>query len=238
MAFAADWFCSGAVQWLFWKDPSGSRLNSMNPEISKPIVLQGKRVRLEPLTLDHLPVLLELARLEDYPLTVLPKTEAAMRGYIQTALDMQAKGNAVVFVTVDKISNKAVGSTRFANFEYWSWPEGSALARPGWPDAVEIGWTWLAPQAQRSGINTEAKLLQLTHAFEVWQVHRLILKTDARNLRSRNAIERIGGKLDGILRAHLPASDGGIRDSAWYSILKTEWPEVKTRLEGFLTRHA
>ena len=206
----------------------------MNLEITKPIVLEGKRVRLEPLTLEHLSVLLELAQLEDYPLTILPKTEAGMRGYIQTALDMQVKGNAVPLVTVDKISNRAVGSTRFANFEYWSWPPGSSLARPGRPDAVEIGWTWLAPQAQRSSINTEAKLLQLTHAFEVWQVHRLILKTDARNLRSRNAIERIGGKLDGILRAHLPASDGGIRDSAWFSILDSEWPEVKQRLQGFL----
>lgn len=210
----------------------------MNPEITKPIVLQGKRVRLEPLTLEHLPVLLELAGLEDYPLTILPKTEVGMRSYIQTALDMQAKGNAVPFVTVDKFSNKAVGSTRFANFEFWSWPGGSPLARPGWPDAVEIGWTWLAPQAQRSGINTEAKLLQLSHAFEVWQVRRLILKTDARNMRSRDAIERIGGKLDGILRAHLPASDGGIRESALFSILQTEWPEVKVRLQGFLARHA
>lgn len=210
----------------------------MNPEVSKPIVLEGKRVRLEPLTLDHLPLLLELAGLEDYPLTILPKTETGMRGYIQTALDLQAKGNALPFVTVDKSMNKAVGSTRFANFEYWSWPQGAQMSRPGLPDAVEIGWTWLAPHAQRSGINTEAKLLQLTHAFEVWRIHRLTLKTDARNMRSRNAIERIGGKLDGILRAHLPASDGGLRDSAMFSILGSEWPEVKARLQGFLARQA
>jgi RimJ/RimL family protein N-acetyltransferase len=208
----------------------------MNPEITKPIVLEGSRVRLEPLTLDHWPLLLELASLEDYPFTILPKTEAGMRGYIQAALDMQARGNALPFATMDKAVGRVVGSTRLANFEYWAWPEGSALARPGLPDAVEIGWTWLAPQAQRSGINTEAKLLQLNQAFEVWQVKRLTLKTDARNLRSRKAIERIGGKLDGILRSHLPASDGGVRDSAWFSILDSEWPTVKARLQGFLAR--
>lgn len=208
----------------------------MNREITQPITLEGQMVRLEPLTLAHLPVLLELAQLEDYPLTSVPKSETGMRQYIQTALDEQARGNALPFATVDKPVDKVVGSTRFANFEYWNWGQGHPLARPGVPDAVEIGWTWLAPQAQRSGVNTEAKLLMLQHAFEVWQVRRLTLKTDSRNLRSRRAIERLGANFDGILRAHMPASDGGIRHSAMFSILAEEWPQVKERLESLLGR--
>ncbi|MER3444684.1 MAG: GNAT family N-acetyltransferase [Armatimonadota bacterium] len=209
----------------------------MNPDVTRPLTLEGRRVRLEPLTLEHLPVLLELAQAEPYPLTTVPRTLEGMRVYVQTALDEQARGNAVPFLTADKRSGRAVGSTRFANFEHWKWPAGSPLARGGLPDAVEIGWTWLAPQAQRSGVNTEAKLLQLAHAFEVWGVRRVTLKTDARNQRSRRAIERLGARLDGVLRAHLPAADGGVRDSAVYSVLLEEWPGVKARLEGFLAEH-
>ena len=207
----------------------------MNP-IIQPVTLEGQRVRLEPLTLNHLPALLELAQLELYTLTTVPNTEAAMLAYIQAALEAQTKGSAVPFVTVDKAVDKPVGSTRFGNIEFWPWPQDSAMVRPGIPDAAEIGWTWLAPQAQRTGINTEAKLLMLAHAFEVWQVRRMTLKTDERNMRSRNAIARLGANFDGILRAHVPASDGGIRNSAMYSILAEEWPAVKARLEGFLAR--
>jgi len=202
----------------------------VNPEITRPVVLEGKIVRLEPLSMEHLPVLLELSRLEDYPFTSVPHTEAGMRKYIQLALDEQAKGNAVPFVTTDKRLRQAVGSTRLANLEYWQWPEDSPLARPGIPDAAEIGWTWLAPAGQRSGVNTEAKLLMLSHAFEVWKVRRLTLKTDERNLRSRNAILQLGAKFEGVFRAHMPASDGGIRNSAMFSILAEEWPAVKAGL--------
>jgi RimJ/RimL family protein N-acetyltransferase len=95
---------------------------------------------------------------------------------------------------------------------------------------VEIGWTWLAADVQRSGINTEAKLLMLTHAFEGWRVHRVSLMTDARNTRSREAILRLGARFDGVLRGARVASDGGIRDTAAYSILEPEWPEVKAGL--------
>jgi RimJ/RimL family protein N-acetyltransferase len=124
-----------------------------------------------------------------------------------------------------------VGSTRFGNVERWQWPPGDPRQRPvEQPDAVEIGWTWLAERAQRTGLNREAKLLLLGHAFETWRCHRVTLKTDARNLRSRAGIEGIGGKLDGILRAHMPAADGGIRDTAIYSIVAAEWPAVKARL--------
>lgn len=104
------------------------------------------------------------------------------------------------------------------------------------PDAIEIGWTWLAPSAQRTPVNTEAKHLMLALAFERWKVHRVTLKTDERNARSRANIERIGGKLDGILRAHMPASDGGVRNTAIYSIVASEWPVVAKRLDGFLAR--
>lgn len=203
----------------------------MNPEITRPITLEGQIVRLEPLTMEHLPVLLELAGLEEYFPTTVPKAEEGMHGYIALALDEQKQGRALPFATVDKRGGKVAGSTRFANFEYWKWAEGNPLARPGIPDAVEIGWTWLAPFAQRSGVNTEAKLLMLKHAFEVWGVRRLTLKTDERNLRSRNALLRLGAKFEGILRAHLPASDGGIRNSAVFSILAEEWPAVKAGLQ-------
>lgn len=209
----------------------------MNPAFTQPITLEGQIVRLEPLTMAQLPILLELAQQEDYPLTSVPRSESGMRQYIQTALDEQARHNALPLVTIAKNPSLAgegrgniVGSTRFANFEYWNWGQGHPLARPGVPDAVEIGWTWLAPQAQRSGVNTEAKLLMLQHAFEVWQVRRLTLKTDSRNMRSRKAIERLGANFDGILRAHMPASDGGIRSSAMFSILAEEWPQVKANL--------
>lgn len=208
----------------------------MKPTVTQPITLEGQIVRLEPLRLEHLPVLLELANREDYPFTTVPHSESGMRSYIQLALAQQARGNALPFVTIDRRTDRVVGSTRFANLEFWNWPEDSPLhlARPGLPDAVEIGWTWLAPEAQRRGINTEAKLLMLTHAFEVWQVRRVTLKTDERNLRSRNAILRLGAKFEGILRAHMPASDGGIRNSAMFSILAEEWPRVKGQLEAFL----
>jgi RimJ/RimL family protein N-acetyltransferase len=208
----------------------------MNPDLTQAITFEGKLVRLEPLTMAHLPALLEIAQLEDYPYTAVPKSQLEMQRYIQAALDEQAQGQALPFATVDKRASRVVGSTRFMAFEYWPWPKNSPHHRPLRPDAVEIGHTWLAPPAQRTGLNTEAKLLMLTHAFEKLGVRRVTLKTDARNLRSRRAIERLGAHLDGILRAHRPAADGGIRDSAMYSILAEEWPAIKTRLLGLLAQ--
>jgi RimJ/RimL family protein N-acetyltransferase len=128
-----------------------------------------------------------------------------------------------------------VGSTRFGNIEFWTWPPASPNQRgEDVPDAVEIGWTWYVPDAQRTGINTEAKLLMLTHAFETWRVHCVRLKTDARNERSRQAILGVGARFDGILRGHAVAADGTVRHSAFYSILDAEWPEVKERLRARL----
>jgi RimJ/RimL family protein N-acetyltransferase len=196
------------------------------------ITLQGNLVRLEPLSVHHLRGLLEAAQLDQstYSLTSVPTTETAMKSYLETAINNPLQ---MPFATIDTRVNRVVGSTRFA-LEFWAWE--NLLSRAPNPDAVEIGWTWLAKDAQRSGINTEAKLLMLTHAFETWQVHRVTLKTDARNMRSRNAIERLGAKFDGVLRAAVPASDGGIRDSAYFSILASEWGAVKTRLSNFLVR--
>ncbi|HXU83788.1 MAG TPA: GNAT family protein [Polyangia bacterium] len=198
-----------------------------------PVTLVGERVRLEPLDLAHAAGLWAAA---DGPrgtfvLTHVPASAVEAHRYIEQALALRDAGAALPFAIVDAKENAVVGSTRFGNIERWQWPAGDRRQRPPeQPDAVEIGWTWLAERAQRTGINREAKLLLLSHAFETWQCHRVTLKTDARNLRSRAGIEGIGGKLDGILRAHMPAADGGIRDTALYSIVAGEWPAVKARL--------
>src|SRR5207302_6292315 len=131
---------------------------------------------------------------------------AAMAAWIDLALAEAARGQAVPFATVDKERGRVVGSTRFANLERWQWVHPPVEPRALGPDAVEIGWTWLAQSAQRTYVNTEAKLLMLTHAFEVWRVRRVTFKTDARNARSRANIERVGARLDGIWRAHMPAA--------------------------------
>jgi RimJ/RimL family protein N-acetyltransferase len=167
----------------------------------------------------------------------VPASLAEMRAVVTAALALAESGAALPFATVDARAGRVVGATRFMNIERWSWPAGHPQQRgPERPDAVEIGTTWLAPAAQRTVINTEAKLLMLTHAFETWRCHRVTLKTDARNARSRAAIERLGAKLDGLLRAHFPATDGGIRDTALYSILAAEWPALKAGLTARLAR--
>jgi len=139
------------------------------------------------------------------------------------------------FVTVERGTGRVVGSTRFGNIEFWPWPAGNPLQRGAdRPDVVEIGWTWLAAGAQRTAVNTEAKLLMLTHAFETWRVHGVRLQTDARNERSRNAILRIGARFDGVVRVSRVASDGIIRDTAVFSITEAEWPEARARLQARL----
>ena len=202
-----------------------------------PVTLEGRYVRLEPLTLAHVPALAAAATSsrETFDLTYVPTDEATTRRYVEVALAEQAARRAMPFATVDREQNRVVGSTRFGNVEFWAWPPGNPRQRgEHLPDVVEIGWTWLAPDVQRSGINTEAKLLMLGHAFEVWRVHRVSLMTDARNTRSRNAILRLGARFDGVLRAARVASDGLIRDTAAYSILDDEWPVVKAGLEARL----
>jgi RimJ/RimL family protein N-acetyltransferase len=201
------------------------------------VTLEGGPVRLEPLGLSHIPALVAAAaeNRATYGWTHVPDGEPAMRAYVETALALAANGEAVPFATIDARDGRVVGSTRFANFEYLPWPgnrEGRALR----PDGVEIGWTWLAASAQRSPINTGAKLLMLRHAFEHWQVKVVRLKTDRRNARSRAAIERIGGRLDGVIRAQAVGADGVLRDSAFYSIVESEWPGVRAALEARLAR--
>ncbi|MGH7356787.1 MAG: GNAT family N-acetyltransferase [Candidatus Rokuibacteriota bacterium] len=203
----------------------------------EPVTLEGRHVRLEPLTLGHVPALLAVGKgpRETFELTTVPGDEAAMRRYVEAASADHAAGRALPFATVARGAGRVVGSTRFGNVEFWDWPPGNRHQRGAHlPDVVEIGWTWLAPDVQRSGINTEAKLLMLTHAFEAWRVHRVSLNTDARNTRSRDAILRLGARFDGVLRGARVASDGAIRDTAAYSILEAEWPEVKARLAARL----
>ena len=186
----------------------------------EPVILEGERVRLEPLSLDHLADLCEAGLYEELwrLIPTFIKTPDDMKGYIQTALDEQARGISLPFATVEKTSGKAIGSTRFGNID-------TANKR------VEIGWTWITPQWQRSFVNSEAKYLMLKHAFEVWQCNRVELKTDALNERSRNAILRLGAKQEGIFRQHVVTYSGRLRDSVYFSIINTEWPEVKVKLE-------
>ena len=194
---------------------------------------EGRMVRLEPLAHAHIPALLEVARRgrDAFALTYVPDDEIAMGAYVNAALADRDDGKAIPFATIDRAEGRIVGSTRFGNIEHWQWPTGHPGRRPaGEPDAVEIGWTWIDPAAQRTGINVEAKLLMLTHAFEAWQVHRVSLMTDARNTRCREAILRLGATLDGVLRAARPAADDAIRDTAAYSILRAEWPACKAAL--------
>lgn len=204
-----------------------------------PLVFEGQFVRLEPLTVAHVPALAAAASgsRDTYGWTFVPDGEAATLASVEAILRDQADGRALAFATVSRSTGEVVGTTRFLNIEYWDWPEGNPNQRgTHLPDAVEIGGTWLAASAQRTRVNTEAKLLMLTHAFETWHVHRVRLMTDSRNARSRNAIERIGGQLDGILHAHTAGSDGTIRDSAVYSLLEANWPADKAKLRARLTK--
>ena len=202
-----------------------------------PVVLEGSHVRLEPLAPGHARGLLAAASgpRGTYGFTTVPSDLPAMVGYIAAALRDQEAGRALPFATVATATERVVGSTRFGNIEFWPWPPGNANQRgEDTPDVVEIGWTWLAADAQRTPINTEAKLLMLTHAFEAWRVHRVSLMTDARNERSRLAILRVGAKFDGVIRAQRPGSDGTIRSTAAFSILESEWPTVKGQLHSRL----
>jgi RimJ/RimL family protein N-acetyltransferase len=202
-----------------------------------PVVLEGRFVRLEPLTLDHVPGLVKASSgaRESFVYTLVPNGASEARSYVEFALEAQAAGTALPFATIDRLTGRVVGSTRFFDIEFWDWSAGSPHQRGNdLPDALEIGFTFLAPEAQRTGINTEAKLLMLTHAFETWCVHRVRLVTDVRNERSRRAIERLGFRLDGVLRAARTAFDGGIRDSAYYSMLDAEWPAAKAALAALL----
>ncbi|MEU4327309.1 GNAT family N-acetyltransferase [Nonomuraea dietziae] len=187
-------------------------------------VLSGAAVRLEPLTMDHAPELAQAAE-EDrssYAFTLVPRADE-VEAYLQAQLSREG---LTPFAQIRLQDGKAVGCTAFWDPRYW----------PGRQDlrAVEVGWTWLAASAQGTTINAEAKLLMFTHAFEVLGVTRVDLKTDARNQRSRRAMERLGATFEGVLRRWSPSwapGEGGLlRDSAIFSVIATEWPAVKTAM--------
>jgi RimJ/RimL family protein N-acetyltransferase len=187
-----------------------------------PITLEGSAVRLEPISSHHAELFWQIARndLENIfrwiPYSM--KTSEDFQRVVEKALGEQERGESVVFATVERASERVIGSTRFMNID-------RANRR------VEIGSTWIAPAWQRTAINTEAKYLMLRHAFEVWGCVRVELKTDALNEKSRNAILRIGAKEEGTLRRHVITWTGRIRDSVYFSILDSEWPAVKAGLE-------
>jgi RimJ/RimL family protein N-acetyltransferase len=210
----------------------------------EPFVLEGRFVRLEPLRESHVAALVEAAGLDrtNFQWAYVPDGAEHMTAYVQDALAKVACGAHLAFATVQRSGaadgdgggDRVVGSTRFCEVSYWQWPPGAVHQRHGVPDVTDIGFTWLAGPAQRTPVNTEAKLLMMTHAVEVWEVHRVGLQTDVRNGRSWAAIERIGGQLDGIMRADRPGSDDTVRTSARFSIMASEWPEVKARLTARL----
>lgn len=188
-----------------------------------PVVLEGRFVRLEPLAERHR-IDLEAAVAEDpdaLRLGVLLFVQDGWDAWYAEAAAGVADGHYLAWATVALDDGRAVGSTRFGDVDVAS-------------ERVEIGWTWLAPSRWRSAINSEAKLLQLTYAFDDLGAGRVGLKTDARNLRSQAAIERLGAVREGVLRRHWRMPDGFIRDSVYYSILRDEWPPIRDRLRARL----
>jgi RimJ/RimL family protein N-acetyltransferase len=202
------------------------------------VALEGEHVRLEPLEQRHAAALAEASAKDTslYTWSLVPVGREAVERYIDAALAWRDAGTAMPFVTVRKTDGVVIGSTRFFELERWAWPEGSAHQGKHVFDTGEIGYTWLTASAIRTATNTEAKLLMLTHAFEVWKMCSVHLCTDERNERSANAILRIGAKLEGTLRAHRMAADFTPRDTLRFSIVASEWPEVKEKLQEKLAR--
>jgi RimJ/RimL family protein N-acetyltransferase len=201
-------------------------------------ILQGRFIRLEPLDYIHTEGLVSAAA-SDYSLyrwSPVPKGLQEAKSYIQNALALREAGSAQSFATIRQDDGVVIGSTRFFNLEYWDWSKDSSRHGREFPDACEIGYTWLSRAAIRTAANTEAKLLMLEKAFEQWQVFRVCFHADVRNEKSCAAIERIGGKKEGILRAHRLAVDQIPRDSARFSILASEWTNVKLHLHKLLDR--
>jgi N-acetyltransferase len=199
------------------------------PEVRPQITLEGSVVRLEPIRREHVAAFWDVAKdALDNIFRWIPyrmKSPEDFHAAVDRILAEQERGESVAFATVERSSGKVVGSTRFMNID---------LANR----RVEIGSTWIAPAWQRTAVNTEAKYLMLRHAFEVWNCIRVELKTDALNQRSRNAILRIGAKEEGTLRRHLITWTGRVRDSVYFSILDSEWTEVKAKLEAMPARKA
>ena len=202
------------------------------------VTLEGKHVRLEPLERHHAAALVEASAADTslYTWSLVPVGREGVEKYIDTALAWRDAGTALPFATVRKNDGKVIGSTRFFELERWPWPEGSAHRGKHVFDTGEIGYTWLTASAIRTAANTEGKLLMLTHAFETWKMCSVHFCTDERNERSANAILRIGAKFEGVLRAHRMAADFTPRSTKRFSIVASEWPEVKRELQVKLLR--
>jgi N-acetyltransferase len=196
------------------------------------VTLTGHHVTLTPLSLDDVPGLVRSASGDrtTFGWSIVPDTTDEMATVVRRLLAEREQRNGVPFATRRSDTSEIIGMTRFLTLRWYFERE--------YPDAAEIGGTFLTASTQRTAANTEAKLLMLTHAFDVWQVRRVDLKTDERNVRSRRAIERIGGHFEGVLRnwqaAQVEGEEGLTRNSALYSILPSEWPEVRSQLEGRL----
>lgn len=188
-------------------------------------ILEGARLRLEPLSKTHLPGLEKIAfdeRIWRYMLTVV-KTPEDLRGWMDSALQAKATGSTIPWATVLKGENRVIGSTRFLDLDL--------IHR-----TVEIGHTWLSPEFHGAGLNPEAKLLQLTYAFEELKMNRVALKTHHENLQSQAAMRKMGAIEEGTFRNHYVMPDGSLRHSVWFSIIREDWPQVKSRLEERLQR--
>jgi N-acetyltransferase len=192
----------------------------------KPVLLNGRHVRLVPMTEEHIPGLAEIGvgqSFWDFMLYGNVRTVDDMRNWVLDILSRAVKGSDLPFVVIHLASGRVAGATRYLNIM----PRDRGL---------EIGGTWYGPDYQRTAVNTECKYLLLRHAFEALGCIRVQLKTDLRNERSQKAIERIGAVKEGVLRNHMILPDGRYRHSVYYSILDTEWPQVKKRLEEMLSR--
>lgn len=194
------------------------------PLVVPPVVLEGLAVRLEPLRPEHAPALAALYEPDIFTWMISAlRTLEDVEAFIATALEAAGQGTERPFVILERDTGVPVGSTRYLDIQRHH-------------RTLEIGYTWLARRVWRTRVNTECKYLLLRHAFETLGVMRVQLKTDRRNARSRAAMERMGAKFEGILRHHMLVRGDQVRDSAYYSVIDTEWPEVKARLEGFLAR--
>lgn len=191
-----------------------------------PVRLEGRIVDLEPLGYRHVEDLFETSRHEDiwlYQPCPMPRMPSELSAIIRQAKENQKLGHEIPFAIMHLEDKKAIGSTRYLDIQIEN-------------ESLEIGWTWLGKEYQRTGVNTECKYLLLKHAFETLGASRVQLKTDGRNVQSQQAIERIGAVKEGVLRKQRKMWDGYIRDTVYYSILDTEWPEVKKRIETLMNR--
>jgi RimJ/RimL family protein N-acetyltransferase len=196
------------------------------PSRLQPITLSGRTVLLEPLSLRHVPELTVAGQDEGiwrFMLYGPIQTETQMRGWVEDLLERQQRGTDLPFAVIYMETGRAIGATRFMDYH----PRDRG---------IEIGGTWYAAAYRRTAANTECKYLLLHHAFESLGCIRVQLKTDLRNERSQRAIERLGGVKEGVLRNHMILPDSTVRDSVYYSILDSEWPDVKMRLEQLLRR--